>query len=310
MRATPLQTFDLNLLVTLDVLIEERNVSRAAARLGLTQSAMSRALGRLRAALGDPLLVPARRGLEPTPRAIALAGPLREILADVRTQVLAPAVFDPTTAERRFAVSSSDYTDLVLMPAVYAHLAREAPGVTVDLVGPTAAFGRGLEEAQVDLVVGLAGGAGAALRSRTLFRDGWGCLVRADRPGPLTFEGWLATPHVTVTTTRTAGGPIDAALAARGVSRRIAARLHAFSLIPSIVAATGAIATLPRRVALQGGPGVRFEPAPLELPDLTLSMLWHERAHRDPAHAWFREVVAQMASQVGSGDGLERSAGQ
>lgn len=117
---------------------------------------MSRALGRLRHALGDPLLIPAGRGLQPTPRAEAIAGPLREVLADVHTRVLAPALFDPATATRRFSIPSTDYTDIVLMPQIYAELARSAPGLGIDLVGPAAAFGRGLEEAQVDLVVGIA----------------------------------------------------------------------------------------------------------------------------------------------------------
>ena len=94
------------------------------------------------------------------------------------------------------------------------------------------------------------------------------------------------------------GGPVDAFLAERGLSRRIGARVHTFGLVAAIVAATGAIATLPRRVASRGGPGVRFEAAPLDLPELTLSMLWHERAQRDPAHAWFREVVARAAAEL------------
>lgn len=291
MHTTPLSEFDLNLLTTLDVLLEERSVSRAAARMGITQSAMSRALGRLREALADPLLVPAGRGLQATPRAEALAGPLREVLADIRTRVLAPSVFDPGTATRRFTVSSTDYTDLVLMPGVYAQLARSAPGVGVDLVGPAAAFSRGLEEAQVDLVVGMAAGATGSLRARTLFRDGWACLVPARHQGPLDRTTWLATPHVVVSTTRGSSGPIDMMLAREGLTRRVGARVHTFGLVPAVVEATGWIATLPRRVAERGGPGVRLEAAPVTLPDITLSMLWHERAHHDPAHGWFREVV-------------------
>lgn len=306
MRETPLEGFDLNLLTTLDVLLEERSVSRAAARMGITQSAMSRSLGRLRDALGDPLLVPAGRGLQPTPRAIAIAGPLREVLADVRTRVLAPMVFSPETATRRFSVSSTDYTDVVLMPRIYAALARHAPGVGVDLVGPAAAFGRGLEEAQVDLVVGIAAGASGSLRARALFRDGWACLVPATHPRPLTLETWLATPHVVVSTTRSAGGPVDMALARDGLTRRIGARVHTFGLVPAIVAATGWIATLPRRVAARGGPGLRVEPPPLDLPEIALSMLWHERAHHDPGHAWFRDVVVRAARETAQAD-AERS---
>jgi DNA-binding transcriptional LysR family regulator len=298
MHQTPPQAFDLNLLTTLDVLLEERSVSRAAQRLGITQSAMSRALGRLREALKDPLLVPAGRGLQPTPRAEAIAGPLREVLADLRTRVLAPSTFDPTTATRRFAVSSTDYTDTVLMPAIYTELAKTAPGVGLDLVGPAAAFGRGLEEAKVDLVMGIAAGASGSLRARTLFQDGWGCLVPARRSGPLTLDDWLATPHVVVGTTRSASGPVDAVLARVGLTRRVGARVHTFGLVPSIVAATGWIATLPRRLAQRNGAGVQFEPVPLGLPEITLSMLWHERAHHDPAHAWFREVVANVARRV------------
>ncbi|HNC94803.1 MAG TPA: LysR family transcriptional regulator [Myxococcota bacterium] len=297
MQQTPLDHFDLNLLRTLNVLLEERSVSRAAARVGITQSAMSRALGRLREGLGDPLLVPAGRGLQPTSRALALAGPLREILADVRIRVLSPSDFDPSTAQRRFLVSSTDYTDTVLMPRVYRALAGAAPGVAVDLVGPGPAFSRGLEEAQVDLAVGIAAGAGGSLRARTLFRDGWGCLVPGELSGPLSLERWLTTPHVVVRTTGSAGGPVDAALERRGLSRTIGARVHSFALVPAIVAATGWIATLPRRMAASGGPGLRFEPVPLELPELSLSMLWHRRSHHDPAHSWFRELVTRIARE-------------
>lgn len=116
--------------------------------------------------------------------------------------------------------------------------------------------------------------------------------MTACQEGPLTLERWLATPHVVVGTARGAGGPVDAALTREGLTRRIGARVHTFGLVPSIIAATGWVATLPLRVAERGGLGVRVEPAPLDLPELTLSMLWHERAHHDPAHACFREVVA------------------
>ena len=101
-----------------------------------------------------------------------------------------------------------------------------------------------------------------------------------------------------VGTTRSVAGPVDTVLARQGLSRRVGARVHTFGLVPSIVAATGWIATLPRRVAERAGIDVRFEPVPLDLPEITLSMLWHERSHRDPAHAWFREMVANTAGKV------------
>ena len=304
MHATNLAAVDLNLLVALDALLTERSVTRAAHRLGLSQPAASHALARLRDLLGDPVLVRSGARLVATPRAEALASPVRAILDDVR-RTLAPEGFEPASSRRAFTLGCADYGELVIVPQLLRRLSREAPGI--DLVvrpapdDPSAALASG----SVDVAVGvsLVRAPAGSVRRRRLFDDGFACLVRGDHPevgNSLTLARFLALGHAFIAPRGTRGGVVDDALARRGLTRRVVAMVPSFAATPAIVAGTDLVVTLPARLgALLAEPfGLRALSPPLPLPRFTVSALWHERTHRDPAAEWFRGVLAEVARSL------------
>jgi DNA-binding transcriptional LysR family regulator len=306
MREADLARIDLNLLVALRALLAERSVTRAAARLGLSQPAASRALSRLRETFGDPLLVRTRDGLVPTPRAAALEAPLARLLDDVRDLVRRPE-FDPATARGRFALAAVDYVDAVLLPALAEALRARAPGI--DLVSlpsprdPATALAA-LAEGRWDLqVMRFDGDAPAGIYRRRLFGDDLVCMLRRDHPAlrdGLTAETFAALDHVLITVTDDRPGPVDEALAARGLARRIAVRVPHFLAAPLVAARTDAVLTMPRLLAGMFAdwlPVALAEP-PLPLAGFEIVQLWHERRHGDPAHAWLRALVREVAAAI------------
>lgn len=306
MIETHLASVDLNLLVVLDVLLEERSVTRAAARLRRTQPAVSRSLGRLRSLLGDPLLVREGGGLSPTPRALALVAPLRAVLAEIEGGLLRPARFDPSTATRSFTLASADYAEWLLMGPLVARVARHAPGV--DLVLQRAgALTDGLQAA--DLAVAPLGPGAEAFRSRALLEDSFACLVRRDHPrvgDSLDVDTFVDLPHVLIAPRGQPGGVVDRLLEQRGLRRRVAVRLATFLVAPSLVAETDLVLTLPRRLALRAASSLplRVLEPPLPLPGFTLHAAWPERLHHDPGHAWLREQLRLVASQDEPGSAM------
>lgn len=295
---------DLNLLRALDALIAERHVTRAAARLGVSQSAASHALARLREQLGDPLLVRGRRGaMLPTPRALALAAVVQRALADVAAAWRPPAAFDPATARRTFHVGASDYAELVLLPALVARLAEHAPGVDLfvhdvprDLAGALAAG---------DLDAVLAPARPEELTAdcfqRTLFDEHFVCAMRRGHPAAarrLTLDRFCALHHVLIAPRGTPGGFVDDALAARGRSRRVALAVPHFLIVPHVLATTDLIATVASRVAAAfAGPHalVTVRP-PVEVSGFAIHLLWHQRTQADDAQRWLREQIAATAT--------------
>jgi DNA-binding transcriptional LysR family regulator len=300
-----LSSLDLNLLVVLDALLTERHVTRAAGRLGLTQSACSHALGRLRAALGDPLLVRGPRGeMLPTPRAESLAPGLRAALRGLATAVRGEPPFDPATARRGFRVAAGDYPELVVLPSLVSLLAREAPGVDVWMV-PLALTRDGvaaqLASGAADVAIGPPGLRGpGGLYTRTLLEERFRCVVRRGHPAAgrrLTLARYCDLAHLLVSPRGTPGSLVDDALAALGRQRRIAASVPHFVVAPHVVASTDLIATLGERiVAATAAPlGLAVLAPPVELPRFTIAMTWHERTHQDPAQRWLRDVIARAA---------------
>src|SRR5512143_3200979 len=220
MRRTHVDRPDLNLLAALDVLLEERNVTRAASRLGLTQSATSRLLGRLRTTFGDPLFVRTSRGLAPTRRALELAAPLRGVMEQVGTLVRAGPSFDPRTARRRFRIAAVDYADVVLLAPVLAAFEREAPGIDVELRQASPGNDRDLEAGRVDLVLTPRQESGPGIVWSTLYEESYSCVVwRGHRLRPPTPARFAALDHVLVSPRERAGGIVDEALARRGLAR-------------------------------------------------------------------------------------------
>jgi DNA-binding transcriptional LysR family regulator len=306
MHSVDLRGVDLNLLTLLEALLDTRSVTRAGDRLDMSQPAASRALGRLRATLGDPLFVRGADGLVPTRRAEALRAPLAAALTAVRTLVTA-AAFDPKTATGGVRLVAPDFEAAALIPPVLAAFKAQAPGLDIALlprgVDPLAA----LLADEADLAVGVHATAPAGYRRQRLYGDTMVCVLRRGHPAiarGLTLARFAALDHALITITGEGGGVVDAALARQGLARRIALRVPSFLAAPLVVARSDLVVTMPRRIATEFAaitPIVLVEP-PLPLPGFTVSQVWHERQHADARHAWLRATVAAAAAaRAGTG---------
>jgi DNA-binding transcriptional LysR family regulator len=304
MHVPHMSGLDLNLALVLHALLAERSVSRAAKRLGLSQSATSHALARLRSSLGDPLFLRVPRGIVPTPRAEALAKPLAAGLALLEQSLIAPARFEPGTSSRRFRIAATDYVEFLLLPQFLGALAREAPHVDV-WVRPFSEDGSSLlQQGDLDLLIGVVGSEAGSpgLEMVHLINERLVCVVRDGHPltrGRLTLARFAAAKHVLIAPRGRPGGPIDDALAARGLERQIAVAVPHFLAAPHIVAQTDLVLTMAARIAASFATvlPLRILELPFELPPVRGSMLWHERHTSDPGHAWFRQRLADMVAQ-------------
>jgi DNA-binding transcriptional LysR family regulator len=298
---------DLNLVFALDALLAERHVTRAAARLGITQSAASHALARLRDLLDDPLLVRGPRGtMIPTPRATALAPAVHRVLIDLSRILRGDAAFDPATARRTFRIGTSDYIGLVLIPRLVQRLERVAPRIDLWLHTLTDHGDEALAAGAVDVVVGPPHGAQrpAGTYEKVLFDETFTCIVRAKHPlagAKLTLRRYCAAAHLLVTPRGTPGSFVDDALAAIGRSRRVALAVQQFLVAPYLIASSDLIATLTTRVAttFADALGLVTMRPPLALPTIQMAVAWHERDHDDPPHRWLREQLLAVAADVG-----------
>jgi len=296
-------SIDLNLLTHLDALLGERHVTRAAAREGLTQSAMSRSLAKLRAHLGDALLVRGAGGLVLTPRAEALRAPLRRALDDLDALLAPAAPFDPATAARSFTVGMADYGEALLLPPLLARLRATAPALQVGTsrVAPDARAA--LDEGQVDLLLAPRRSGGAATVWRKLFHEEFVCIARRGHPGVgarLTLPRFLALSHVAITPGNRPGTPADEVLARLGRRRRVAVRVPNFLMAPLLVATSDLIGLYPARLARRAAEllPLALHPPPFPLPGFDLHLAWHERHRRDAGHRWFREQLVELAAEL------------
>lgn len=296
-----LAALDLNLLVAFEALYTERSVTRAGRRLGLSQPAMSGALGRLRTMLGDELFVRTPRGLAPTARGEQLAGPIARALHDLRA-ALDPGEFDPRSEARAFAIGAVDAAIAVVLPPVAARLLREAPSsrLTIAPIDPERAPSL-LESGELDLALAPVGVVPQHLLSHDLFAlDG----LLAMRPGhplvgrALTLADLAAYPFVQVAFAAVSPGraPLDDALAACGQSRRVAVVVRSFLAVTPVLRATDALAILPapfaRLMAAEGQLAASPLPSPLSSSSgMTMRLLWSRRQERSPASRWLRQVV-------------------
>jgi len=322
-----LATLDLNLVVAFDVLARERNVTRAAQRMGVTQSAMSHALGRLRELLADPLLVRSRGGMVLTPRAESLVVPLRGGLVTIGRALGQPSRFEAKSARRAFCIASPDLFDVLAMPPLLERIREEAPGVDMAVVPADARrLADQLETGEVDIAIvpqidGLGNeqptAAESGLVRRTLLRDGFTCFVRVNHPclsaqrgrrrkkiahATLSLDSFVALPHALVSPTGEGRGFVDQILEQRGLTRRIALRVPHFYSALAIVAKSELIMTAPTalsRLASADLPVVALRP-PLPLPKHNVNLVWHERFSNDAGHRWLRELVADVARQIQS----------
>lgn len=298
---------DLNLAVVLHALLEERNVSRAAARVGLSQSAASHALARLRDLLKDPLFVRSASGLLPTARAEAMAPRLAGALAQLEESLLAPPAFDPAKAQHTFQLGTPDYTEHVIMPAVLARLSRSAPLMNVWTRRPPENAGTALAQGQIDLIIGptTTRGVHDAVLSAPLWEDEFVVVVRRGHPlarGKLTIERFAGARHALIVPGDRMRGVVDDELEARGFSRRIAFATPNFLAAPEMVAKSDLVITLAARVARSFAalyPLTLLEP-PFAVPGFAIAMFWHARRESDPAHRFLRAQVLEAARALPS----------
>jgi DNA-binding transcriptional LysR family regulator len=298
-----LRSVDLNLLVALDALLAERNVTRAAARLSLSQSAMSAALGRLRALFGDPLLLRTSGGMLPTAKGLELVAPLRQVLSEIGRIVQQPGAFDPARTDRTFTIAASDYVEYAILPRLVDFVEARAPRARL-AVRPMdfGNVGRQLEAGEVDLGILGARFAPLNVRSRPLFVERFVCVMRKGHPHAgerLTLDDYCALDHVLVSPFGGAfSAPADDALAATGRSRHVRLSVPHFLLVPEILKRSDMIAVLPERLARGYGDRFRLFDLPFDLAPMTIVKIWHERTHRDPALVWLRQSVFDLMAEA------------
>ncbi len=293
---------DLNLLVALDALLIERNVTRAARRIGISQPAMSHALGRLRTLLDDAILVRSKSGMLPTARARSLEEPIRRALREIEEALRTGPTFDPRTSERTFAIATSDYGELVVLPPLLERLAREAPHIDLRIHAVPDEWSTPLEEGIFDLVlVPRVGETSAGIVQQKLFDERFVCVLRKGHPAArrgLDLKTFVALPHVLIAPSARIGGIVDEALALRGLTRRVALTVPHFLVAPLVVASSDLVLTLAERVArtfVTMAPLEIREP-PIEVRGFAMHQVWHEQRRGDPAHAWLRTLVAEVCA--------------
>ena len=293
-----MSTPDLNLLVTLDVLLAEGSVARAAKRLRLSPSAMSRALARLRETTGDPLLVRAGRGLVPTPRALELRERVAQLVQDAEAVLRPAARIDPKQLVRTFTLRSSEGFVENFGPALIARIAQEAPGVRLCFMQKPDKDSTPLRDGTVDLETGVVGqGASPELRTQALFRDRFIGVVRAGHPlsqGEVTPARYAAGGHIYVSRRGLDKGQIDEALKSLGLAREVMTIVAGFSTALALARATELIVSVPERHTASLRAGMHSFPLPLTLPAFTVAMLWHPRMDADPAHRWLRACLRDV----------------
>lgn len=291
---------DLNLLVVLEALLAERSVTRAAQRLGLSQPAVSNALGRLRVLFGDPLFVRTSGNMEPTPRALELAQPIAQALDTIRRALSVGTAFDPEGTAFTFRVQSAGNLEIALLPRLVARLEVVAPQVDIVVVRGGDNPADALRSGGIDLYLGNWSSVPSGFKRYLLRQESFACIARKGHPrikSRLTLEAYLSAGHVLVSSDEHAGS-IDTQLSDHALGRRVVLRTPHLFVAPLVVARTNLIATLPRGVATsfaQFLPLRVFKP-PLDAPGFPVSMVWHSRTHEQAPHRWLREQFMEVAS--------------
>jgi DNA-binding transcriptional LysR family regulator len=296
-----LSELNLNLLLSLEALLAETNVTRAARRLGVTQPTMSRALRRLREQLGDELLVRSGQGLVRTLRGERIHDALRDGLQALRRALRAPP-FDASTARQTVAVAAHDIVGVHMLPALLRRIEAEAPGLSIDVLPlRNADLPSQLEGGALDLAIGAYFPLAPGLVRRLLFRDGWVCLSRRNHPAlvdGLDLETFVRVPHALASPDGDGPGVCDRVLASQGKARRVAYRTRYFLGAALAVAQSDLLLTLPLRAGLHLARHLdlaSYDP-PLPLPALDVSAMWHARLDVDPLHAWVRQALFDATS--------------
>jgi DNA-binding transcriptional LysR family regulator len=297
---TDIKKLDLKMLVVFDALLDERNITRVAIKLGHTQPTISGMLARLRDVFDDPLFARAQRGLIPTPRALALAGPVKQLIADSR-RLIVRDLFDPSTSEMTFTISSNDYMQHALLVPFIKALRSEARQVQVAIVPPmTEGLKDALTRGQLDLAVTIPEFAMSDLRSRLLYRERYVAVVRCEHPlanrAAVTLESFCSFDHVLVSPTGGSfEGPTDVALAGLGLRRKVRYSVPSFLLVPEILQTDDLVALVPARLLHENDKRLVVLELPIEIPGFDVIAVWHPRVDKDVAHCWLRTRLADLA---------------
>lgn len=294
--------FDFSQLETLMCLLEEQSVTQAAKRMGVTQSAVSQRLKRLREDLDDELLVPMGGISGLTDRASALAPRLRELVEQLDELIVGGQDFEPQTAERVFTIATSDYGQMRSLPAALRVLSREAPGISIQVTASTLDTPQQLAQGKIDLVVG-----GGLPRTQELMRkkigsEGFIVLLRQGHPAlerRFDLDAFTSWPHLLISPRGLPGSLVDSCLENLGKKRRVALIVPHFLAAPHVVAETDLLLTCPVGLAERYAPLLHLETRqlPFDLDELPLEIIWHARSQSDPAHRWLRELVSRIAGE-------------
>ncbi len=309
-----IQRVDLNLLVYLDVLLRERNVTQAANQLNLSQPAMSNGLRRLREVFNDPLLVRTSDGMTPTERALELEPLVRDILGKVDQALQPTADFDPANAERVFRIMASDYAESTLLPALLAKLRKDAPGISLDIMTPSDVSFLDVERGKVDLVINRFDSMPQSFHQNTVWTDSFSCLLSADNPllKDFTLENYLKARHVWVSKTGMGVGVgvnpedvqrlgwVDNALAKLGKKRHITVFTRHYQAAMILAERNDLVVTLPTLAAqLQhNNPRLVIKTPPLEIPPLELKLAWSPLLQHNPANRWLRQLIVETGREI------------
>ncbi len=309
-----LHRIDLNLLVYLDVLLRECNVTQAANQLGLSQPAMSNGLRRLRDLFNDPLLVRTSDGMTPTARALELEPLVRDILSGVERAIQPTAEFDPTDAKQVIRVMASDYAESTLFPAVMQTLREKAPGLTLDVMTPSDVSFLDVERGKIDLVINRFDQMPQSFHQITLWTDTFTCLMNKDNPilEHFDLDSYLAASHIWVSKTGMGVGVgvdpddvqrlgwVDHALDAIGKKRHIRVFTRHYQAAMTLAEQNDLIVTLPTRATWlkKDNPRVVVRDCPFDVPPLELKMAWSPLLQHNPAHRWIRQLITQIARDL------------
>jgi len=305
---------DLNLLVYLDVLLRERNVTKAAGQLGISQPAMSNGLKRLRELFSDPLLVRTSEGMTPTERATELEPQVRSVLADIEKAVQPREDFDASNSERVFRIMASDYAESTLLPALLTVLRDDAPGVVLDIMTPSDVSFLDVEQGKVDMVINRFDSMPQSFHQLTVWKDSFSCLMSKKNPLQEDFnlDKYLCAKHVWVSKTGMGVGVgvnpgdvqrlgwVDEALAKAGHKREITVFTRHYQAAMLLAEQKDLVVTIPTRAAKLQSKNAKLvikEP-PFSIPPLELKMAWSPLLQNNPAHQWLRRLIAQVAKSV------------
>ena len=294
---------DMKLLAVFDEIYKTRSVSRAGENLGLPQTSVSLALGRLRRIFNDQLFVRTGEGMLPTPRAAMLVPQLRQALELLQSATRQQAEFDPASSSRTFRIAMTDISHLEFLPALVNKVAKEAPDVLIEVLRITSETAKLLESGDSDLAIGYMPELEAGFYQQKLFEDGFACVVRRQHPRidqSLTESRFRKERHVVLTAPGTGNEIVEHELKRRGTQRKVALSLPTLPGVGNLLANTDLIATVPERIAqtLVRIAHVKALAPPYRFPDFSIKQHWHERYQHDPANRWLRSTVAELFLEI------------